>query len=377
MERARYQFGSLTRKKRAKGSDAWEFRYYESTDKGSRLRKTATVGTVDKYKNKALAQKAVEALLLKLNSETPQQRMAVVTFGAICDRYIQEELPERHSTSRSYRSNIKNYLKPRWGDYLLDHVRPMAVEDWLKKLPMAPKSKTHIRSVMHLMYECATRWELFTDQRNTIALARVKSGSKRRQRPTILTVEQFETIVTMLKEPYRTMAYIAQCLGLRVSEIAALQWDDFDFEKNQLLVQRSIVNGNVDDVKIEYSQDYVPLHSSLTEVVLGGSKESVPTEEGWVFANPISEKPYFPTQIPEATPPVCRMVSGRVPEVRCWFGRLVSAGPPDTEWHSLTDPQGAPNRSREVQLEWVAYLPPHLLFVAGRDRSAYKRCNRN
>lgn len=129
------------------------------------------------------------------------------------------------------------------------------------------------------------------------------------------------------------------------------------------------MNGNVDDVKIEYSQDYIPLHSSLTEVVLGGSKESVPTEEGWVFANPINEKPYFPTQIPEATPPVCRMVSGRV---RCWFGRLVSAGPPDTEWHSLTDPQGAPNRSREVQLEWVAYLPPHLSFVAGRNRSPHE-----
>src|SRR6185437_11636580 len=76
----------------------------------------------------------VEALLLKLNSEAPQQHVAVVTFGAICDRYLQEELPERHSTSRSYRSNIKNYLKPRWGDYLLDRIRPMAVEEWLKTL---------------------------------------------------------------------------------------------------------------------------------------------------------------------------------------------------------------------------------------------------
>jgi integrase len=93
------------------------------------------------------------------------------------------------------------------------------------------------------------------------------------------------------------MAYIAQCLGLRVSEIAALQWDDFDFEKNQLLVQRSIVNGSVDDVKTEYSQDYVPLHTSLAEVVSEWSKESVPTEEGLVFANPITEKPYFPTEI--------------------------------------------------------------------------------
>lgn len=297
MDRARYQFGSLTRKKRAKGSDAWEFRYYESTEEGAQNRKTATVGTVDKYKTKSLAQKAVEALLLKLNSETPQQRMAVVTFGAICDRYLEEELPERHSTSRSYRSNIKNYLKPRWGDYLLDRIRPMAVEDWLKKLPMAPKSKTHIRSVMHLMFECATRWELFTDKRNPIALVRVKGGSKRRYRPAILTVDQFEALVELLKEPYRTMAYIAQCLGLRVSEIAALRWDDFDFDKNQLLVQRSFVDGWTDEVKTEYSQDYVPLHPALSEIVRGWSKEAVPSEDDWVFANPITNQPYFPTSI--------------------------------------------------------------------------------
>ena len=48
------------------------------------------------------------------------------------------------------------------------------------------------------------------------------------------------------------MVVVAQCLGLRVSEIAALQWEDFDFDKRQLLVQRSIVNGRVDDVKTEH-----------------------------------------------------------------------------------------------------------------------------
>jgi integrase len=91
-----------------------------------------------------------------------------------------------------------------------------------------------IRSVMHLMFECATRWELFNERRNPIALVRVKGGSKRRQRPTTLTVEEFELVVATLAEPWRTMVQIAQCLGLRVSEIAALQWDDFDFDKNQL-----------------------------------------------------------------------------------------------------------------------------------------------
>jgi len=42
------------------------------------------------------------------------------------------------------------------------------------------------------------RWELFTEQRNPIALVRVKGGSKRRQRPTTLTVEEFETILLAL-----------------------------------------------------------------------------------------------------------------------------------------------------------------------------------
>jgi integrase len=239
----------------------------------------------------------VEALLLTLNSETPQQRMAAVTFGAICDRYMQEEMPERYSTAKSYRANIVNHLKPRWGEYLLEKIRPMAVEDWLKNLPMAPKSKAHLKSVMHLMYQCAARWEVFNEQRNPIALVRVKGGSKRRQRPTTLTVEEFELIVATLQEPWRLMVQIAQCLGLRVSEIAALQWDDFDFDKNQLLVQRSFVNGRVDDVKTEYSQDYVPLHPSLTEIVLKWSTQAVPTEEGWVFANPRTNRPYYPTEI--------------------------------------------------------------------------------
>jgi hypothetical protein len=35
----------------------------------------------------------------------------------------------------------------------------------------------------------------------------------------------------------------------------------------------------------------------LSEIVLEWGKEAVPTEEGWVFANPITNQPYFPTSI--------------------------------------------------------------------------------
>lgn len=56
-----------------------------------------------------------------------------------------------------------------------------------------------------------------------------------------------------------------------MSEIAALQRDDFDFRKHPLLVHRSFVSGRVDDAKTECSPDYVPLHPSLTGIVLDWS----------------------------------------------------------------------------------------------------------
>ena len=79
----------------------------------------------------------------------------------------------------------------------------------MKELDMAPKSKAHIRSVMHLLFECAARWELIDDRRNPIEMVRVRDSTKRRKRPMILTVESFEAVVARLKEPYRTMVLVA------------------------------------------------------------------------------------------------------------------------------------------------------------------------
>jgi integrase len=106
---------------------------------------------------------------------------------------------------------------------------------------------------MHVIFECAARWELFNERRNPIEMVRVKDSTKRRKRPMILTNDTFDAVLVGLPEPFRTMVVVAQCLGLRVSEITGLQWGDLDTERRQLLVQRRIVNGRVDNVKTEYS----------------------------------------------------------------------------------------------------------------------------
>ena len=90
-------------------------------------------------------------------------------------------MPERHSTRTSYLSQINNQTRPRWADTPMDAVKPMAVEDWLKNLTLAPKTKSHVRSPMHTIFHCAERWELI--EKNPIKLVRVKGGTKRLNRP--------------------------------------------------------------------------------------------------------------------------------------------------------------------------------------------------
>jgi integrase len=147
------------------------------------------------------------------------------TVSALFTRYIEQELPfRRHSTQQSYRSALQRWISPKWGDSLLDQVTPLAVEQWLRSLSLAPKTKLNLRTIFHVIYTYALRWN-FTD-RNPIA--RVRQSGGRRAIPRILTVLEIRRLLEQIDAPYRTMVLVAASLGLRASEIIGLQWGDFD-----------------------------------------------------------------------------------------------------------------------------------------------------
>lgn len=270
----------------------WEFRYYETDSQGGRQRRTATVGSLVEYPSESAARKSpdVQALLLRINAEAARPGTPAPTLGAVIARYEKEEMPERYSTSASYKSNIKMHIRPRWEDVPVAGLKALAVEDWLKGLSLAPKTKSHIRGLMHTIFECARRWELV--EKNPIELVRVRGGSKRLKGPRVLTPEEFCLIPPLLQEPYRTQVWIAGCLGLRASEIMPLKWTDLDLNDRTLLVQRSMVHGRSADVKTEYSRDRVPLDPALLEILLQHRERYHRTMEDWLFANPETDRPY-------------------------------------------------------------------------------------
>ena len=100
-------------------------------------------------------------------------------------------------------------------------------------------------------------------------LVRIKGASHRRRKPRTLTVEEFRRFAQHLAEPFRTIALLCCCLGLRISEALALRWS-VDWLNGTLLVERGIVAQQVDDVKSEESWKQ-------------GTQFSAP--EDWMFAS--------------------------------------------------------------------------------------------
>lgn len=293
MTRTTYQHGTIERKRRKKAPDVWAFRYYVRNADGSRTYASKVIGTVKEFSTKAQASKAAEAFLLEANPD--KQGLVPLTFSAVIGTFKHDNLPDRYSTRVSYLSCLNVHIKPKWGHCTLEQVAaaPIEVEKWLEGLSLAPKTRGHLKAVLHRLYDFAMKSGLYPLERNPMELVEVKNVTKRVRQPRVLTYDQFWTLLGFIVEPYRTMVLVAQCLGLRASEVMALQWRDFDFENLTVRVQRSVVHGRVGDVKTEYSNDDLPLDPDFATVMLNWKAKCAETPEGWVFPNPDTGKPYW------------------------------------------------------------------------------------
>jgi len=91
-----------------------------------------------------------------------------------------------------------------------------------------------------------------------------------------------------LVEPFKTMALLQVCLGLRVSELLALRWKDVDWIGSKLNVEHGIVNQHFDDVKTEGSSKIMSLDSNLLAVLSAWKQETEFRDaEDWIFPSPV------------------------------------------------------------------------------------------
>jgi integrase len=290
--RNRYQFGNLELQKRIKGPAVWIFRYRDR-EQPDVTRPAITLGTVEDYPSQTEARRAAEGLRLQINNGLPLRE--AVTFQGLVDRYIREEIEQgelAHTTKETDLNRINKHVSPRWGRCLLKDVKPYPVQDWLRKLPVAPKTKSHVRGVMYRLFEKAMLWELIPYERNPMDLVELKGVSKRLKPPRILTEDEFVRLLNQLLQPYKSMVLLAACTGLRISEVLGLRWQSVDFESLALEIREGFARSQVTKLKTECSQDQLPLDPDVATILLEWQRLCPETEGNWVFPSPRTNNPY-------------------------------------------------------------------------------------
>jgi integrase len=305
MKRSRYQLGTLYQEPRKNGPNVWVYRWRETSGQGKRVLRKEIVGTVHELRTQADAQRAAERLRLNVNRHAIEHGGPPQTVSKLVAHYKLKEMPmdthegKTRGTKLVYNSNLKLYILPRWGDYPLQRVTTVEVEEWLKTLRhLAPGSKAKIRNLMSTVFRHAIRWGWLGQHENPIAL--VRCGSKRARIPDTLTAEEFRALFDVLRDRERALGIVCATTGLRISEVLGLKWEDIDFSDKSMSVLRSYVDGSIGPCKSETSQQAVPLDEIAVEGLLAWrSICAFSADADWAFASEtlFGSRPMWPDSL--------------------------------------------------------------------------------
>ncbi len=291
------QNGSITRSKRLKGPDVWEFRWRESGPDGKRKHRRMVIGSSRQFADESAALRMITALRRDINLGSARLGAKPITVSELVDHYRQRELEpdtawKTHSTKVTYQGYLNKWILPRWGAYPLSRIQAGEVELWLRSLPLARSTCAKARNLLSILFNHGMRYEIY--DRNPIRL--VRQSAKRRKIPVVLSVDEVQQLLEALPLRERTLVLLDVATGLRMSELFGLKWADVDFYTNEINVTRSIVMQVVGHCKTEASQKPIPLDPFLAEALqIWRQHTRYRGAEDWIFASPKSQgrRPYW------------------------------------------------------------------------------------
>ncbi|WP_433965992.1 tyrosine-type recombinase/integrase [Tunturiibacter gelidiferens] len=285
-KRIRLQNGSLTIEERTNGK-VWIFRWREPSTHGRTKQRKVTIGPVNKL-TKTQAQRKAEEYRGRANAPEPLVTNGDLTVAQLVEHYTERELGDSSGKAtkprKAYLYIFANYIIPKWGTLPLKAVKAVAVEDWLKTLPLANGSKAKVREVFGAAFRHAMRYELYPIN----PIANVRQVRKRTIDPEILEPAEIMAIMNELEgvEPVRTAFLIAAVMGMRRGEIFGLKWADIDLERAFLHVRRSYVDGVVGPPKTESSRRPLPIPPPVVKALTAWKGKTLFSHaDDWVFAS--------------------------------------------------------------------------------------------
>ena len=177
-----------------------------------------------------------------------------------------------NNTLNSYIISINQYIIPEIGDYELQKVKPIHIQQILTKMKngeckttnkkLSSKTMKDTYCILNMAFETAIKNNILKDN----CVKKVDPPKLRKKEPEIMTREEQKQFENMIINKYDFVVYLFLIkTGERASEAAGTNWDDIDFENKIVLVKNGLVISALFNEELEKKENTIEKSNLKTE----------------------------------------------------------------------------------------------------------------
>ena len=218
----------------------------------------ASIDGKRKYKNKSgfrTKSEAIEAGVKAYNEYINVEHCiepSKMSYSDYLDYWMKEhcEINLKYHTIQAYQNIIKNHIKPKLGFYMLSQLTTSVIQEFINNIYLEKGfSKNFLKNILKVLKGSlgyATDVVGFIKVNPSLKVRLPKYDIPDSDPVYILSNEEVEKILERFSNnPCVYYAFLtAYYTGLRVSEVFGLTWDDIDFVKRTITVNKNILKKN-------------------------------------------------------------------------------------------------------------------------------------
>ncbi|MDO4473847.1 MAG: site-specific integrase [Eubacteriales bacterium] len=201
------------------------------------------------FRTKKEAEQALAAAINEYNNAGIVFEPSEITVSDYLDQWFELscKLNLKYNTQVGYLRIVESHLKPKFGMYKLKAINPTILQEYANSLKLNGYSRSHIIGIL-TVFQSALDYAiepLHYISQNPMKSVRFPKVERKPRERIILTLDEWQQIIDRFRDTrYYIPLMIGFYTGLRISEAFALTWDDIDFDKRTLTVNKQIVKRN-------------------------------------------------------------------------------------------------------------------------------------
>lgn len=213
-----------------------------------------------------------------------------VIFSDFAQQWFSEiQVEWRQSHIRNISSILESSLIPALGSLSVGEITKANILEFRAELAkrkgrgnntqLSPKTiNSHMTILRMVIDEAADRFGFETPYRNIKPLKLQKSHIEP------FSLKEVERIISQVRADYRDYYIVRFYTGLRTGEIDGLKWKHVDFEKREILVRETLINGQTEYTKTDGSQREIPMLGPVL-TALERQQDATWVKSEYVFCN--------------------------------------------------------------------------------------------